>query len=51
MPRSKELAFNCISLNSVAYIGLILVKSDDSLRILNEVGPLAAITDAAVPLN
>lgn len=46
--RAKERSYNKFDLNSVAYTGLLLVKSQEELRFIKEVGPLQVLKDAAM---
>ena len=48
--RDKALAFNRISINSLGFLGLILVKTNDDLELVNKTGPLSVIRDTACRL-
>ncbi|CAG9318270.1 unnamed protein product [Blepharisma stoltei] len=47
VPREKERSFNRFDLNSMAYMGFMLVNNDEELGFLRKIGPLALLRDAA----
>lgn len=46
--RAKERSYNKFDLNSVAYTGILLVKNQEELKFIREVGPLQVLKDAAM---
>jgi sulfate adenylyltransferase (ADP) / ATP adenylyltransferase len=46
--RAKERSYNKFDLNAVAYAGLLLVKNEEELKFVKQVGPLQILRDAAV---
>lgn len=48
VPREKEKGFNRFDMNSMAYMGFMLVKSEAELEFLKKIGPLALLRDAAI---
>ena len=46
--RAKERSYNKFDLNSVAYAGLLMVRNQEELRFIKEVGPLQVLKDAAM---
>ncbi|CAG9333471.1 unnamed protein product [Blepharisma stoltei] len=48
VPREKERSFNRFDLNAMAYMGFMLVKSNEELEFLKKIGPLALLRDAAI---
>jgi ATP adenylyltransferase len=48
VPRSRE-HFGTVSINSLGYAGALLVRNEEELRAVSEVGPLAALRETALP--
>ncbi|HEY5998322.1 MAG TPA: phosphorylase [bacterium] len=48
VPRSRE-HFRSVSINSLGYAGALLVRTEEELAILRQVGPLAALRETALP--
>jgi ATP adenylyltransferase len=46
--RAKERSYNKFDLNSMAYTGILLVKNQEELKFIKEVGPLQVLKDAAM---
>lgn len=50
VPR-KEDAAHGISLNSVAFAGMLLVKSEEQLALVTELGPLTLLAEVGYPIT
>ena len=50
VPRSREF-FEGISINALGFVGALLVRNNDQMKLLKKHGPMAALREVSIPMK